>query len=82
MARFAGGVRLWSMADNLLRAFASLREQYEFGSREDAKTRRFPTLRHPELVSGSYSQRCCIKTLKQVQGDDAGFKGDGLRFAR
>lgn len=70
------------MADNLLRAFAPSREQYVFGSREGAKTRRFPTRRHTELVSVSYSKRCCIKTLKQVQGDDAGFEGDGLRFAR
>jgi len=70
------------MADNLLRAFASSREKYIFGSRKDAKTRRFPIRRHPELVSGSYFQRCSIKTLKQVQRDDAGFEGDGLRFAR
>ncbi|QGY81224.1 hypothetical protein [Sphingorhabdus lacus] len=70
------------MAENLLRVFASSREQYVFGSREDAKTRRFLIRRHPEIVSGSYFQRCRIKTLKQVQGDDAGFEGDGLRFAR
>jgi hypothetical protein len=73
---------MWSMADNLLRALAPSREIQVFGSREDPKTRRFPIRRHPELVSGSYFQRCRIKTLKQVQGADAGFEGDGLRFAR
>jgi hypothetical protein len=37
-----------------------------------------PTLRHPELVSGSYFSAVVaekIKMLKQVQHDDAVFEG-------
>ena len=42
--------------------------------------------RHPELVSGSivrHSPPVAAEkwTLKRVQGDDAGFEGDGFEFA-
>ena len=42
--------------------------------------------RHPELVSGSIVRpsppvAAHKWTLKQVQGDDGGFEGDGFEFA-
>ena len=69
-----------SVPDVLIRAFASSREQYVFGSRKDAKARKFTHYRHPELVSGSkvpHSPPAAADkwTLKQVPGDDAELVG-------
>jgi hypothetical protein len=45
------------------------------GSHKAAKAQRPTKARHAELVSASYFSTPTIKTLKQVQGDDAALVG-------
>jgi hypothetical protein len=64
------------MGNNLLRAFAPLCEPFIiFGSHKVTKAQRSTKVCHAELVSVSYFGWSNIKTLKQVQGDDAALVG-------
>ncbi len=72
MARCAVAVRMLLVGNNLLRAFVPLCEPKTMkGSHKGTKAQRSPNVRHAEPVSASTFGRSNIKTLKQVQGDDA-----------
>ncbi len=76
MAHCAAGVRMLLVGNNLLCAFVPLCEPKTMkGSHKAAKAQRPTKARHAELVSASYFSTSTIKTLKQVQGDDAALVG-------
>ena len=72
MARCVVAVRMLLVGNNLLRAFVSLCEPKTMkGAHKATKAQRSPQVRHAERVSASTFERSNIKTLNQVQGDDA-----------
>ena len=76
MAHCAVAVRMLLVGNNLLRAFVPLCEPKTMkGSHKGTKAQRSPKVRHAERVSASTFGRSNIKTLKQVQGDDAALLG-------
>jgi len=76
MAHCAVGVRMLLVGNDLLRAFVPLCEPKSMkGSHKATKAQRPTKARHAEPVSASYFGRFNIKTLKQVQGDDAALVG-------
>ena len=76
MAHCAVGARMLLVGNNLLCAFVPLCEPKSMkGSHKATKAQRSPKVRHAELVSASYFSTSTIKTLKQVQGDDAALVG-------
>jgi hypothetical protein len=76
MAHCAVAVRMLLVGNNLLCAFVPLCEPKTMkGSHKGTKAQRSPKVRHAELVSASYFSTSTIKTLKQVQGDDAALVG-------
>ncbi len=76
MAHCAVAVRMLLVGNNLLRAFVPLCEPKSMkGSHKCTMAQRSPNVRHAERVSASTFVRSNIKTLKQVQGDDAALVG-------
>ncbi len=76
MARCAVVVRMLLVGNSPLRAFVPLCEPKSMkGSHKATKAQRSIKVRHAERVSASCFGRSNIKTLKQVQGDDAALVG-------
>ena len=76
MARCAVAVRMLLVGNNLLHAFVPLCEPKTVkGSHKGTKAQRLTNVRQAERVSTSTFSTSTIKTLNQVQGDDAALLG-------